>query len=92
VATKVYAEGLSVAVAPNNTTPTKNTRRQSWRPSRNARTTCLREQYARALYADDAASHDDMIKAMAILEDVVTIRDRVFGTNHAFRRVDESPE
>ena len=44
-------------------------------------TLALRQNYAEALYGDAGASRADVLQAVAILEDVVRARRRVFG-NH----------
>ena len=42
----------------------------------------LRGSHAEALYGDAGASRADVLQAVAILEDVVRARRRVFGNHH----------
>ena len=71
--TRRFVDGLSALEARNNTTPTKNTRRPSRRPSRAI--------YATALYRD-ATTLDDLHEAVNKLEDLGRIARRVMGGVH----------
>ena len=66
--TRRFVDGLSGAAARSNTTPTKNTRRQSRSRSRRAPTT--------------NATLDDLREAVTTLEDAEPIARRVFGGAH----------
>ena len=79
-ATSRCARRYTAAATRSNTTPTKNTRRPSQRPSRRARTT--RWIYAAALFDDDDATLDDLREAVTTLEDTERIARRVLGGTH----------
>ena len=79
-ATSRCARRYTAAATRSNTTPTKNTRRPSQRPSRRARTT--RWIYAAALFDDDDATLDDLREAVTTLEDTERTARRVFGGAH----------
>ena len=46
----------------------------------------IRVSYAHALYEEPRASQDDLIEALAIIEDVETRQRRIYGDSHPFTR------
>ena len=77
-ATSRCVRKYTAAATPSNTTPTKNTRRPSRRPST-----------ATAVYLDEGATLDDLREAVTTLEETERTARRVLGGAHPLTTLTE---